>query len=220
MQKLTIKVDDNSAVELSGDSVKDIIEQASFWSSLPRVCPICKSQLQFSYRQTKDGDSYWGQVCQGQPKHEANFGVYKNSERGLYYKGEWKVAFQSNSQTSDPSFTNNPPNHVGQGGEGVGELITEKQRKMIYAITTSLRINQEDECQRMFNCLVGDLSKKSASDFITYLKQLEEDPSRANNPVRPEASVQQQTIQPINHQPSNLQKHGAGCTCEQCVIPF
>lgn len=206
MQKLTVSINDNFSVELSSESVKEIIEQASFWSSLPKVCPLCKSLVTFTHRQTKDGDNYWGMACLGQTKHESNFGVYKNTERGLYYKREWHESFHAvDKQDAAQQNAYNQQTQTKQDDESSVELITERQNKMIYAVTMSLGLNQEDECQKMFNCSVRELSKRGASDFITYLKQREEDASR-------------QGQQPSNS--SSDQKHAPGCTCEKCEIPF
>lgn len=71
--------------------VKDLIKDMSFWQSLPSNCPKCDSKLSLFYRSPKDND-YYGLVCNGQKKHETNFGQYK-IKGGFYYKNEWQDAY-------------------------------------------------------------------------------------------------------------------------------
>jgi hypothetical protein len=65
--------------------MKAMIEQLAFYSALPEACPVCGGHIGFSYREPKDY-KYWGLVCT--EGHAISFGVYKELDRGLFYKHE------------------------------------------------------------------------------------------------------------------------------------
>lgn len=69
---------------------KDAIMQASFWSELPDLCPICGETLYLHYRETKDEYKYFELHCRGEEPHRTQFGQYKHG--GLFYKRDWGVA--------------------------------------------------------------------------------------------------------------------------------
>jgi hypothetical protein len=76
-------------IEIDTADDKDAIAQASFWSELPDLCPLCGETLYLHYRVTKEGDyKYYELYCRGEPKHFTQFGQYKSG--GLFYKaGSW-----------------------------------------------------------------------------------------------------------------------------------
>ncbi len=108
MERLTISVVDGVTVTVEGADVKDIIRRAAFWSGLPRTCPLCNNGLTFTYRTPQDHE-YFGMKCLGNPAHEVNFGVHKDTNRGLYYKDEWADAFSSRTNSGDNQGTRTGP---------------------------------------------------------------------------------------------------------------
>ncbi len=79
---------------------KDAIAQASFWSELPDLCPMCAAGLYLHFRITKEGDyKYYELYCQGKPKHFTQFGQYKTG--GLFYKAESWAEHTFNSVQSE-----------------------------------------------------------------------------------------------------------------------
>lgn len=189
MQKVIIGLAPNMTVEVTSESVKDLIRQAAFWTDLPTVCPLCGSSLVLYHRDPQDND-YWGQACTGPVTHEANFGVNKNEEKGLYYKGEWQDAFgpyQRNGQQPRPQSGQQQPYQANdmtgrqqapapQGNpvaQTLGDMVTAKQLEMIRAIAREIKMDEQYECKRLMNCGVEDLSKRAASDFIEHLQTVQ-----------------------------------------------
>jgi len=101
------------AVEVAGESPKDVIEQLGFFGSLPAVCPFeveggpCGHPLQFTYKAftPRQGQhagkllKYYGLRCSNVPAHECNFGV-RTDGGALYYKGKesFEIEFEARKQ--------------------------------------------------------------------------------------------------------------------------
>ena len=83
--KLHIPVVGGAQVEIEADNVKKAITESMFWSSLPKVCPICKAAL-VMFHQERGGYDYYGLECKGRVKHKTDFGAYLEGG-GLFYKG-------------------------------------------------------------------------------------------------------------------------------------
>jgi len=68
-------------------------------------------------------------------------------------------------------FAENDPNTPPSNpvAASAGEILTDKQEGAIAAICRGLGINPDEECQAVLKCEVKQLSRKSASWFITYL---------------------------------------------------
>jgi hypothetical protein len=238
MQKIIIGLAPNVTVEVEGDDVKQLIEKASFWNSLPHECPLCQASLVFFHRLTQSDDAYWGQVCTGSPTHEANFGVYKKESRGFYYKGEWREAYGAyqngggqgddfSGQPSAPPANQVPAHNMPPAqspprdpvARNLGDMITSKQLNMIRAIARDANMDAEAICKEMFACGIDELSKRAASDLIDRLQALQQsnraNPAQAPNP----ATVAAPTPAPSTPAPT---KHPIGCTCSACDdnIPF
>ena len=54
----------------------------------------------------------------------------------------------------------------------LANMITGKQLGYVRALARELGVVADDECQRLFNCRLGELSKRAASDFIEHLQQM------------------------------------------------
>lgn len=54
----------------------------------------------------------------------------------------------------------------------MSELVTPKQLVAIRSIANAAKVNAEDECARLYGCKPNELSLKTASEFIAYLKTL------------------------------------------------
>jgi hypothetical protein len=91
MQKLTIMLGPNIKVNLESPDLQQLIKDAAFWSELPQVCPLCRASVVLFYRNPK-GNDYYGLRCVGPQTHETNFGQFKETAKGFYYKGasSWK----------------------------------------------------------------------------------------------------------------------------------
>lgn len=99
-EKLIIGIAANVTVEITGNSSKEIIQQAAFWGELPDKCPVCSAPLTFSYRDPK-GFHYYGMRCLGNVAHETTFGQYQGEGKGLYYKRDWHEAQIGNGQSEE-----------------------------------------------------------------------------------------------------------------------
>lgn len=80
----------------------------------------------------------------------------------------------NNSQVGDArqsdeksSFTGFPKDPV---AKGTADRVTPKQLGLINRSAREAGVNAEDECRRLVNCKVEDLSKRAASSLIDYLK--------------------------------------------------
>jgi hypothetical protein len=105
-QKLIIGIGPRLSVEVERNDSKELIVQASFWSSLPDACQVCGATLELFHRETSNGDDYYGMKCTGEPPHQSNFGIYKDKNKGLFYKGErsWEdwIVGRSTEQQQQP----------------------------------------------------------------------------------------------------------------------
>lgn len=176
MERLAIQIDDRMTVTIESTDVRELVKNASFWSELPRSCPTCGMTVQFMFRNPQDNE-YYGMQCTGSPKHETNFGIYKDSAKGLYYKREWHEAF--GGQDADGNYTGGgatepfkgfPANPVGMT---LGDMVSGKQLNMIKAIARNLQIDADTECSAMMSIMADALSKNAASEFIKYLQACE-----------------------------------------------
>lgn len=87
-------------IEIETASDKEAIMQASFWSELPDVCPLCDAGVHLHYRETKEQYEYFELHCGGQPSHRTQFGQYKSG--GFYYKRDsWEVRTHQNLLQAD-----------------------------------------------------------------------------------------------------------------------
>jgi hypothetical protein len=249
MQKIIIGIAPNMTIEVSDESMQKVVKQAAFWGDLPSECPICKSGIRFFHRTPQDNE-YYGLTCFGTPSHESNFGQYKKTELGFYYKGDWQEAFgrgqgdEPREQAQDyaaarqtapaPANTGNPMSTT------LGDMITSRQLGMIRAIAREANIDPDSECKGLMNCFCADLSKRGASDFIAHLQALQRIPPEARQspaPVPMNRATEQtapvtttQTLAPAA--PSiaapapaapvtTNPRHPIGCTCPSCDdIPF
>lgn len=75
---------------------KDVFRAASFWQSLPHVCPIDGTPTRLEHRQTKKGDDYWSVASTGpvvlelHVTHRKVGGKIFNSGKWHYYDGREK----------------------------------------------------------------------------------------------------------------------------------
>jgi hypothetical protein len=213
MQKLIIGIAPNMSVEIHSDSIKQVIEQAAFWNSLPAACPLCNAPVAFFHRDPKDND-YWGLNCTGPVTHESNFGVYKTTEKGFYYKGtrSWTKAYDAYQVDSEQQSTNGnqqaQANSVSPARQefpeqplagNLNELITAKQLGMIRALAREANINEDVECNSVMKCGTSELSKSAASMFIKHLQEFQRMPQTA--PAMTPVQQMTSTLPPVNPNP-------------------
>lgn len=98
---ITLRIETVGGVaEVTGSDPKDVIEQASFWQSLPKLCPICSAELKFEY--TKHGDDEFHKlVCLGMAKHTTNIGKSKDGTK-VYYKGDASYRNPKTKEVENP----------------------------------------------------------------------------------------------------------------------
>ena len=95
-------IGNNLKVTVTGESVKEVIKNASFFTTLPQKCPLCDSAVHLNYRSPQTFH-YYGLRCVGPTIHECNFGAHKEGET-LFYKGtdSWHEAkFDSSEGSGD-----------------------------------------------------------------------------------------------------------------------
>ena len=84
------------------------------------------------------------------------------------YKRESKVSEKTySSKPESNSFPNNPI------AKSLSDLVTAKQLGMIRALSRELGLKADKESKAQMNCSTGELSKKAASNFISYLQNKE-----------------------------------------------
>jgi hypothetical protein len=109
--KITLQTIGNAELEFDVKDEKEAISRISFWQSLPVFCGICNAQVFFSHRQPQ-GFDYYGLVCEGTPKHESNFGQFKEGGK-LFFKADWhEVQYNSVAAERDAEinrFNDQPP---------------------------------------------------------------------------------------------------------------
>jgi hypothetical protein len=57
--------------------------------------------------------------------------------------------------------------------KSLGDLVTPKQLGMIRAISRDANIDAAQECTKLMNCSISELSKRAASDLIDHLQSLQ-----------------------------------------------
>lgn len=55
----------------------------------------------------------------------------------------------------------------------LGEMVSGKQLGFIRAIAREMGIDPGTECQAHFGCSISELKKRSASDFIEHLQDMQ-----------------------------------------------
>lgn len=86
---------ENVTVTVAAETVKEVIQQASFFTELPTKCPLCDSPVHFNFR-NPGNFNYYGLRCTGTNPHECNFGAHKEGGT-LFYKGKdsWGDEYKS-----------------------------------------------------------------------------------------------------------------------------
>lgn len=77
---------------------------------------------------------------------------------------------QGQQVTKTPPRVEPKPASEGAIAKSMADLLTPQQLKAISAIAASKGMNPETECMEMFKCRPEELSRKAASDFITWLQ--------------------------------------------------
>jgi len=207
MGKIIIQVTPRLVVHVDDVNVKNLVEQAAFWSMLPSKCPVCNSEVVFTYRHPQDYE-YYGMQCNGIERHEVTFGEYKDQAKGLYYKPNepWRAWGAGQQQQGDGQ-----QQYAGQGGpdpdsgqqgqynnqyatpipsdpiaKSLSELVTTKQLGMIRAVERELNLNADLMCLELMKCNVSELSRRAASALIDKMQ------NKPEAPETPQAQHQQQ----------------------------
>lgn len=81
----------------------------------------------------------------------------------------YKREFDSIEQNEQPAFAENRPN-LNPIAKNLGDMVTAKQLGMIRALARESGRDAEQECAKLLNCGIGELSKRAASDLIEHLQ--------------------------------------------------
>lgn len=76
---------------------------------------------------------------------------------------------QAQSQQAAPE----PKRFEDAVAKSLGDLVTPKQLGMIRAISRDANIDAAQECTKLMNCSISELSKRAASDLIDHLQNLQ-----------------------------------------------
>lgn len=119
--ELTLKLGDSAVAKVRGESQREIIQMAAFFSELPTVCPVCQARVQFTSRHPQ-GYDYYGMRCAGKPSHETTFGAHREGGT-LYYKANepwtaWEPASRPDDAAADPKTYDVDPPAPARAGNG------------------------------------------------------------------------------------------------------
>lgn len=117
-------------VEVAGDGPKEIIQQLSFFGSLPAVCPfqlgdeVCAHALQLTFKVVvpKSGEhkgktlKYYGLRCANAPAHECNFGQ-RADDGSIFYKGAESFGLEYKAREAQESGHGGYEDHGNGGGQ-------------------------------------------------------------------------------------------------------
>jgi len=174
-EKLTIRVTPDISLTLESADRKELVKALAFYTELPKACPKCGADLVFSYRTPKDYE-YFGMKCLGSPRHEVNFGEYKDSAKGLYYKDEWQNAYTGHADDyqGDQTHSGPPPAQQAAAAPTVDPATQPIGPNQITAIVNTckeLGLSPDVEASALFNMQIGVsmLSNASAAQMIVHL---------------------------------------------------
>jgi hypothetical protein len=173
------------AVEATFSSVKEMIEQAAFFGSLPTECPVCGASVFFDYYVTKEKQfKYYGMRCTSLPAHQTQFGQNKNMV-DVFYKGpdSWKEAHRHGGGERDEdeapamqmppprSEFNQPAPKAANGNENGAGKMTEQQETAIRNLAAAKKVDARAVIHQLFGD-VRALDFNMAAQVITHLGKL------------------------------------------------
>lgn len=80
------------AVQVEADSIKELIQGASFFTEVPSNCGHCGKGNVLPHHRQHDGNDFYELVC-SDCKHTLSFGQHKTGGT-LFVKNEWKPPFR------------------------------------------------------------------------------------------------------------------------------
>lgn len=97
-----------------------------------------------------------------------------NREKLIQVRGALNAALKyvdellntSSSQVKTTEFPNDPV------AKSLSDMVTTKQLSMIKAVAREAGVDANKECSHIMNCRISELSKRAASAFIDYLRDL------------------------------------------------
>ncbi len=84
----------------------------------------------------------------------------------------YKKEFDFIEQDEQPVVAESRPSNINPLAKNLGDMVTAKQLGMIRAVARESNIDAEQECAKLLNCGVDELSKRAASDLIEHLQTL------------------------------------------------
>jgi hypothetical protein len=85
MYKMTIAVP-GGTMEVPGETLAEVITNASFLQNLPTVCPVDGTPTRLNFRVAGDYQ-YWGLVSTGSPVYTYPFGKPTSKDEGEFFEG-------------------------------------------------------------------------------------------------------------------------------------
>lgn len=149
--------------------LKDAIELAVFFGSIPEKCPECQSEVQFRHYTTKSKHTYWGLECGGSPKHQTIFHWQKDENGGDAYlkDGEKWTAYTPGSAELDPENSTSVATMTQDQRAAVGKTLVDTVKQQGVA---------PDMFWRVGAFVVKIVAKKPVCDCKTYEQNIAADP--------------------------------------------
>jgi hypothetical protein len=89
-----------------------------------------------------------------------------HSNQPTSHNGASRPVQQGNFQPVAPSSISNPVSQT------LADMLSDKQLGAIRAFAKAAHTDADEECAKLFNCQVAELSKRAASALIDHLKNL------------------------------------------------
>ena len=89
--KIELMVSKGLKATVTGQNVKEAINELNMFAEVPHECPRCKAPIAFKHREV-DGNHFYEVVCRGKVEHKSTLGVHRQGDT-LYYKNSenWKT---------------------------------------------------------------------------------------------------------------------------------
>jgi hypothetical protein len=87
MLKMQLEIPGGLWIEIEKANQKELIEEASFWQSIPQVCPVDGSKTRLFFKEPGDF-KYYGVTSTGDVRYELSFGQHREGGT-LFVKDEW-----------------------------------------------------------------------------------------------------------------------------------
>jgi hypothetical protein len=112
MLKMQLEIPGGLWIEIEKANQKELIEEASFWQSIPLVCPVDGSKTRLYFKEPGDF-KYYGVASTGDVRYECTFGQHREGGT-LFCKDTWT---RWNGEAAVVVWENGRPPGKGANGE-------------------------------------------------------------------------------------------------------